>query len=873
MKSSVLLLLLLAPLAIADDTAWPPVTREAKPWTRWWWLGSGVDASNLTKQLDQFAKAGLGGVEICPIYGAKGYEERDLPFLSEAWTNAYAHTAKETARLDMGVDLTTGTGWPFGGPWVEDSNASASLESVKTTAQGGKELSLVLPKGRLEALAAWPEAGDPLDLAGSVKDGRLVWTPPAGTWSIHGLVSKQGIQKVKRAAPGGAGWVLDPFSRESITSYLKRFDEALDRPDVPEPRAHFHDSFEYYGASWTKNLFSRFRELRGYDLKSQLPAFHGEGDPDTVARVRADYRETMSDLHREYLAQWHDWAKSRGSLTRNQAHGSPGNLLDHYAVADIPETEIFRHVDEGQIPMLQFASSAAHATGKTLVSAETFTWLGEHFQVTPAKLKEAADFVWLGGVNHILFHGIPYTPEDAGWPGWLFYASTHMGPNGGLWKDLPAFNAYIARVQSVLQAGRADSEVLLYFPMHDLWHDGSAGLPLFTVHNQDKWLHPTPFYRAAMAFWNAGIPCDFASDRLLEKAEVENGGILLGGMAYKSIVIPSVKHMPVATAVKLRDMGRRGALISFVGPFPEKAPGFVDAGDRNEETAREFYEIPEKSTIMAGDPQDIVDRCGIVPEIDLARLGIRFVRRAVADGCYYFLVNRSGKAADARVKLAASGKGAVMLDPWTGRSGLVDLPESIHLVLAPGESRIVRTYRDKQAEGPKWVDDEAAGDPVVLGGNWKVSFLEGGPELPQAFETTPLASWTRQDGASYRNFSGTALYRLEFDWKGKSPALLDLGEVAHTAKVRLNGKDAGTCWSPPHRLDVGKLLREGSNVLEVEVTNLAANRIADLDRRKVPWKAFHEINFVNIDYKPFDASGWEPMESGLLGPVRIIPIK
>ena len=46
-------------------------------------------------------------------------------------------------------------------------------------------------------------------------------------------------------------------------------------------------------------------------------------------------------------------------------------------------------------------------------------------------------------------------------------------------------------------------------------------------------------------------------------------------------------------------------------------------------------------------------------------------------------------------------------------------------------------------------------------------------------------------------------------------------------------------------------------------------RIADLDRKKVPWKRFHEINFVNIDYKPFDASAWPPMDSGLLGPVRI----
>ena len=55
----------------------------------------------------------------------------------------------------------------------------------------------------------------------------------------------------------------------------------------------------------------------------------------------------------------------------------------------------------------------------------------------------------------------------------------------------------------------------------------------------------------------------------------------------------------------------------------------------------------------------------------------------------------------------------------------------------------------------------------------------------------------------------------------------------------------------------------------IEVTHLAANRIADLDRRKVPWKRFHEINFVNIDYKDFDASAWPALDSGLLGPVSL----
>src|SRR5690606_8256985 len=141
--------------------------------------------------------------EICPIYGAKGYEERDLPFLSDEWLAAYNHTVRQAARHRMGVDLTTGTGWPFGGPGVDEATGSASLEPVVATAEGGKEFVLTLPKGKVEVLDAWPDSGERVDLLGHIKDGRLVWQAPEGGWHIHGLVSRAPIQKVKRAAPGG----------------------------------------------------------------------------------------------------------------------------------------------------------------------------------------------------------------------------------------------------------------------------------------------------------------------------------------------------------------------------------------------------------------------------------------------------------------------------------------------------------------------------------------------------------------------------------------------------------------------------------------------------------------------------------------------
>ena len=35
-----------------NDLSWPAITKEAKPWTRWWWLGSAVDQEGITYRLD-----------------------------------------------------------------------------------------------------------------------------------------------------------------------------------------------------------------------------------------------------------------------------------------------------------------------------------------------------------------------------------------------------------------------------------------------------------------------------------------------------------------------------------------------------------------------------------------------------------------------------------------------------------------------------------------------------------------------------------------------------------------------------------------------------------------------------------------------------
>lgn len=872
--------LLAAATYAADPLAqWPEVTATMRPWTRWWWLGSGVDKPNLERMLQQFRDVGEGGVEICPIYGAKGYEARFVDFLSPRWVDLLSFTTTTAHQLGLGVDLTTGTGWPMGGPWIPNDQASMTM-TLRTA--GGAAAGTAPAAG---APGRSPSVMDGL-MEGGRRDERMIANAEGYT-----AVVRQPVQQVKRAAPGDRGNVIDPYSIRSLDTFLTRFDGAFQQLTGPAPRAEFHDSFEYFGANWSPELPAEFRRRRGYDLLQHLPALAGSGDPEVVAAVAYDYRLTIAELHLEWVARWTQWSHGHGSLTREQAHGAPANIEDVYAAADIPETEgSFAGGDDSQIPFLKFASSAAHVTGKPLASSETFTWLGEHFQVRLADLKPVADRFFLSGINHIFYHGTPYSPEDAPWPGWLFYASVNFGPNGGLWHDLPAFNAYATRVQSVLQSGAPDNDVLLYFPAADFWQRvdpptgprGRAAHPsLVPFGSPGKWMADSSFAATATQLWKQGYAYDIVTDALLDRARFDaakgtivcaTGSPSAEAARYKVIVVPAVRFMPLSTAAKLAALARSGARVVLVSTRPEAVPGLLGA-NRREPLRALVANLPLAENLPSWLAAAKVRRETMFDE------GLACIRRSRADGGKdYFIVNRRPAPFDGPLELASPAIAAVALDPLfpeRGAAALDVIGGRIRLQLDPGASLILRTSA-QPTQQPHWVyTHPAATSSLAVSGPWRVTFLSGGPALPSDFTSSQLGSWTDRDDTEAKRFAGTAVYRSEFTVEGPVAGAgyrLDLGRVGDSARVRLNGKVLGTVWTEPFVIATGDAVHSGRNQLEIEVTNLAANRIADLDRRHVVWKSFYEINFVNLGYKPFDASTWPLRPSGLLGPVQLIPL-
>ena len=834
------------------STKFNPVQVEThtKPWTRWWWMGSSVTKVGITQHLEAFAEAGMGGVEIVPIYGVKGDEPNFIEYLSDEWIGMLLHTLREAERLDLGVDMTLGSGWPYGGPWIREEYAAR------------------------RATALFP-------------DGE-----PTG-------------QRVKRAAPGAEGLVVDHLDPAAMGFFLSRFDSLLTliKKEKLPLRAIFNDSYEVYGADWTRDFKNLFRERRGYDFPEDF-LFREEYDSIDL-RYWQDYHLMINDLVRVTVGNViSNWCKKHKVLYRYQAHGAPSNLLDLYGDASIPETECFGS-SKFNIPLVdydldynedqfarphpliyKFASSPAHILGKPLVSSETGTWLANHFKVSLSQVKPQIDELFVSGINHIFYHGIPYSPFENEFPGRQFYASTNFGPNSSLWAYMNELNEYIRNCQLMLQNTTPDNDILLYYPVYDLWHNQGfdGNLIMQSVHNPEAWLFDTPFGMLAQSLLDWGYAFDYISDEQIELLAMNPDDIPAN---YKVLIIPPARFMPSDSFHFLALLQNKGMKLVFLEKMPSMRPGVKsNEGDPDIDEGTVFDEDRpgiDFPVPVSGDFNSISNTLAdynIRPEVFPAK-GLQYIRKAYKDGYLYLITNLDSIGFDGYCPLVRAYKSAEIYDPLSEQRGKAQLGKSeesgqVRLQIEAGQSIFLITY-NYSIDEENWVYHGEKKDAIDLNTNWTLQIEDpGNDDYLKDHILDSLTGWSKLPFSWISTFTGTGTYQINFEIpevdQKYNAFILDLGDLRYMAEVTLNGHDLGAFWSVPFRKTIPKDKFESSNTMTVKVTNLDANQVVQLDRAGIPWKNYYDINFVDIRYEPFDASQWEPMPSGLPGPVRLIPV-
>ncbi|MCR4859762.1 MAG: glycoside hydrolase family 2 protein [Bacteroidales bacterium] len=917
---------------------WPEITSQTKPWTRWWWPASAVGKSDIDTMLEQYDQAGLGGMEVTTIYGAKGYEDQYLEYLTPAWMDLFAYTLEKAGKKGLGIDLANASGWPFGGPWVEPDDACRYLAPKIFTLKGGERIQEPLryteramvrtigipddisrmeyPIARNDSLQqhAYEQVRYPQDLpliavtahgpdgafedltARVGSDGSLDWTAPDGDWTVCALFLGWHGKLVERAGPGGEGDVIDHFSAGAIDRYLAKFDEAFKGYDVSNIRYYFNDSYEVDDAQgnsdWTPDFFEKFQARCGYDLRPHMAELLGvAGSKEIQDRVVFDYRETIGELLREtYSVRWQAWAAAQGKGIRNQAHGSPANIMDLYGVSDVPETE------GRSIIGMKTASSAAHVTDKPLTSAEACTWLNEHFHSTLGDAKTSVDTYFLSGVNHIFYHGTCLSPDDAPWPGWLFYAAVHFQPTNPFWTDFGAFNAYVARCQSFLQAGHPDSDILLFFDATDLLSERGREPLLF--HMGQNTPAQSALGKAAEAIYNRGYTWDYITDKMVcENIHADRGDIVTtGGTRFRTLIVPECGKMYLSTFEKLLELARKGATILIENELPADVPGLSKLEQNRarleklkaslhftQENGLRTARVGKGRICVSSDLDALLSGAGVSRE-RMYDLGLQCISRVKDDGGrYYFVKNPTPQKIEGWVPVDALCGSIGVYDPMDGRFGYgrvrngEDGKAEVWLSLEADQSLLLETFSGSY-EGDAFPFYQKKGEGRTLTGDWTVSFTDGGPALPASRTISRLTSWTLF-GKPYEIFSGTAEYRYDLPpVQAEAEAWeLDLGDVRESASVWLDGKCLGTLFEKPWTVRLTQEQASRGGKLVVKVSNSMANRIIDMDRTGKPWKVLYNANIqprLPISRSPegFSAARWDFRESGLLGPVNLTPV-
>lgn len=850
--------------------SWPASNPEAKAGARWWWLGSAVSEADLRWNMQEYSKAGIGALEITPLYGVQGNEKNEIDFLTAPWMDKLKFVQAEGAKDGILVDMNNGTGWPFGGPYVPIEEAAAKLVHTDVTANGkdlrkGVDISVKDAKekkfAKLSRVIAYCN-GEMTNLTSMTDaNGIVTWkkAPKKNNYRIISIYCSRTRQMVKRAAPGGQGYVIDHFDRKAVANYLQRFEDAFAKSGVPYPHSFFNDSYEVYKANWTPNLFEEFEKRRGYKLEGKLLELLGEAE-DPGNKVLSDYRETLGDLLLEnFTEQWTAWAHKHGAKTRNQAHGSPANLIDVYSAVDIPEIEGFglsefgikglrkdsgyTRKNDSDVSMLKYASSAAHINGKTLVSSETFTWLTEHFRTSLSQMKPDMDLMFTCGVNNMYFHGICYSPKNDPWPGWRFYASVDMSPTNSIWRDAPYLLKYIERCQSFLQMGQPDNDFLVYLPVRDMWAErrgkGPGSLLMqFDIHSMAK--KAPDFIKSILEIDRAGYDCDYISEKYLMGTTYTNGMLqTAAGTRYQALIIPGSGNMPEKVKNHINDLKAKGAKIIYG----------TSAADMQKAAKAEMMK---------------------------SKFGLSAIRRKNDSGHHYFIANLTPNDVNARIPLTVTMKDARWFNPLNGEIYKTDINnEGILIDLKSGESMILQTYNNvlptNDAEQIKF-----EGTEKQLTDKWSLSFTESAPAINSTYTLDNIQTWETLNNDTAKIMMGTGVYTTTVNMtkdEAKAKWAINLGDVRESARVYVNDNFVGCAWSVPFILDCKDAFKAGKNTLRIEVTNLPANRISEMDRQGVKWRKFDEINVVDINYKKTSYANWEAVKSGLNSSITLLKLK
>jgi hypothetical protein len=776
------------------------------------------------------------------------------------------------------------------------------------------------------------DVSDPRDIvevtAQVDREGRLRWDAPPGEWTILRYVCMVTGERLKVPSPASDGLASDHLNPEATRIHMNHVVAALRKvlgPDLAQSGLTncYLASYEVVGKVWSPVFAGEFQRRRGYALTRYLPAIFGAriGNAETTERFLFDYQKTLGEVVVDaYYRTAAEVARAAGLQIKSEAggpgppiHTPPIESLQAYGAIDNVQGEFwpFRPTADG-MNVIKEPASAGHIYGKRRIHLESFT-SSRHWAEGPQDLKESADRVFVEGGNHFVWHTWTHNSPEAGLPGWVYGAGTHLNRNVTWWKQAPAFLSYLSRGSFLLQRGNFVADVLYYY--------GDAGSNFVGPRRNPTGLGPGYDYDVV----NAEV--------ILTRLSVRDGRLTLpDGLNYGVLVLPEREDIHPPVLAKIEQLVRDGATV--IGRRPVRASGlegFATSDARVKEIAARLWadlDGRERTSrkhgagrvVQGRTEREILLEMGVSPDFT-APPALDFIHRRDGDAEIYFVRNKETTPFSGTATFRAGLKAPELWDPRTGTmapAGMFRRTETgieVSLDLAPmGAVFVVFRGRlpatsvasvsppaqiERQGDARRLVAERAGTYTVTFGTglrsqvtipplpgvmmldtDWTVDFASPAGSPPR-LALPRVGPWTQQTAPELKSFAGTGTYRRSFalpeGWRARAPRVeLDLGRLWAIGEVAVNGQPLGLVWTPPFRVDVTRALRDGVNEVVVDVVGTWHNRLVGEARGLVP--RFTKTNVTQSQRglgREMQSGPWknlDPIEAGLFGPVRLIPL-
>jgi hypothetical protein len=575
-----------------DETLDPETFREPTPEfgiLPFWFLNGELDPDEMRFQLRELADKRMNGVVLHGRYGL------ELPYLGEDYLDRVGLAAGEARALGLTTWIYDEMNWPSGTAdkrvlKARPDLAQRYIECITFQVRGPWFMCLTGEDSRYNdfersdpvAAFAIGEDGTVIDLTPNLSFEKVVpWEVPPGIWRLSYVVQKR------------ADYYIDAMDPESTRTFIELgyapYLSAAGNGDGSRPLVGFYSdepAMHYYLSAgdnpvvpWTKDMFRRFRERNGYDLRPRLIDLFFDVRPDS-ARVRHDYYSTTTDFYTNaYYRQLREWCNDHGMVfTAHLLYEEwlrrmirvEGNLFRHYENMDIVAVDhlypvIGTRTSPDQHVALKVASSAAHQLGSPRVICESFG--GIFMDATMQRMKWIADWEYVLGVTVLNPHGFHYTLEGnrkRDWPPSQFYQYPW-------WRHYGAFNDYVSRLSRTLSGGTHAARAAVLWPINAMF---ATYLPQRRTEVGDRM--EDDFNALTDLLMRLHVEFDYLDEEVLARSEIRDGAVRVGDEAYELVIVPPMTHVRATTLDRLEELAGGGGGVLGAVLLPSEA--FDDGG-------------------------------------------------------------------------------------------------------------------------------------------------------------------------------------------------------------------------------------------------------------------------------------------------------